>query len=82
VRISQLGWSFVGMQEAAVISSGNAGRVMNMTSAAQAEMRQGVGTGNIRKVAAMIKQLGFGGSSIRLPVRFLLTTSGASVSAL
>jgi hypothetical protein len=64
------------LKEAAVITGGNAGRVMNMTSAAQAEMRKGVAAGNMQQVAALLKQLGFGASSTRLPVRFLLTTSG------
>ena len=64
-----------------MISSGNAGRVMHMTSAAQAEMRKGVAAGNMQTVAAIHKQLGFGGSSTRLPIRFLLTTSGANLTS-
>ena len=63
-----------------MITSGNAGRVMNMTSAAQAEMRKGVAAGNMQQVAALLKQLGFGASSTRLPIRFLLTTSGAHMT--
>ena len=64
-----------------MISSGNAGRVMHMTSAAQAGMRNGVAAGNMQTVAAIHKQLGFGGSSTRLPIRFLLTTSGANLTS-
>lgn len=64
------------LKEASVICTGNASRVTNMTSAAQADMHQGVAAGNGQHLAATLKQLGFGAASTRVPVRVLVTTSG------
>ncbi len=50
---------------------------MNMTSAAQQEMHQGVRTGDGQQVAAACQQLGFEAAGARLPVRILVTPSGA-----
>lgn len=67
-------------QEAAVICTNNAGRVMNMTSAAQQDMHQGVRAGDGQRVAAACRQLGFEGTTARLPIRILVTLSGAHLT--
>lgn len=70
-------------QEAAVVLAGGAGRVLQMTSATQAQLWEGVQGGDMSAVAAVAAQLGLppADGAARLPVRVVVLSPGAQAAA-
>ena len=66
-----------------MVLAGGAGRVLQMTSATQAQLWEGVQGGDTRAVAAVAAQLGLppADGAARLPVRVVVLSPGAAAAA-
>lgn len=67
------------LKEAAIICTGSANRVMNMTSFAQQDLQEAIRACDFKKLSGISEQLGFGATApgMRLPVRVVIAAGGA-----